>query len=128
MSNHGCCAAAGMLLLPHGIHLHPSCAPACLAGTWLTTTWLLHAARRRRQRGVAAAVLVIALFVKPIVWAMMRILTGFSFAGMYIVCESWLNDKSTNETRGQMLSLYMIVSMGGMSIGQMLVGFGGKQK
>ena len=75
----------------------------------------------------SAAVLVIALFVNPVVWAMMRILTGFSFAGMYIVCESWLNDKSTNETRGQMLSLYMIVSMGGMGIGQMLVGFGGEQ-
>ena len=75
----------------------------------------------------SAAVLVIALFVNPLVWAMMRILTGFSFAGMYIVCESWLNDKSTNKTRGQMLSLYMIVSMGGMGIGQMLVGFGGEQ-
>ena len=75
----------------------------------------------------SAAVLVIALFVNPLVWAMMRILTGFSFAGMYIVCESWLNDKSTNETRGQMLSLYMIVSMGGMGIGQILVGFGGEQ-
>ena len=58
MSNHGCCAAAGMLLLPHGTHLHPSCAPACLAGTWSTTTCLLHAARQRRQRGAEAAVLV----------------------------------------------------------------------
>lgn len=75
----------------------------------------------------SAAVLVIALFFNPLVWAMMRILTGFSFAGMYIVCESWLNDKSTNETRGQMLSLYMIISMGGMGIGQMLVGFGDDQ-
>ena len=75
----------------------------------------------------SAAVLVIALFFNPLVWAMMRILTGFSFAGMYIVCESWLNDKSTNETRGQMLSLYMIISMGGMGIGQMLVGFGDEQ-
>ena len=75
----------------------------------------------------SAAVLVVAILVHPAVWAMMRIVTGFCFAGMYIVCESWLNDKSTNETRGQMLSLYMIVSMGGMGIGQMLVGFGGEQ-
>ena len=75
----------------------------------------------------SAAVLVIALFVNPVIWAAMRILTGLSFAGMYIVCESWLNDKSTNETRGQMLSLYMIISMGGLGIGQLLVGFGGEQ-
>ncbi len=75
----------------------------------------------------SAAVLVIALFVNPVIWAAMRILTGLSFAGMYIVCESWLNNKSTNETRGQMLSLYMIISMGGLGIGQLLVGFGGEQ-
>ena len=74
----------------------------------------------------SAAVLVIAALELPYVWALMRLLTGFSFAGMYIVCESWLNDKSTNETRGQMLSLYMIVSMGGMAIGQMMISAGGK--
>ena len=72
----------------------------------------------------SAAVLVVAILVYPAVWAMMRIVTGFCFAGMYIVCESWLNDKSTNETRGQMLSLYMIISMGGLGIGQMMISTG----
>ena len=72
----------------------------------------------------SAAVLVVAILVHPAVWAMMRIVTGFCFAGMYIVCERWLNDKSTNETRGQMLSLYMIVSMGGLGIGQMMISTG----
>ena len=43
---------------------------------------------------------------------------------MYIVCESWLNDKSTNETRGQMLSLYMIITMGGLGLGQMMISAG----
>jgi len=73
----------------------------------------------------SAAVLVVAALVNPLVWALMRIVTGFCFAGMYIVCESWLNNKSTNETRGQMLSLYMIVSMGGLAAGQLLIGIGG---
>ncbi len=41
---------------------------------------------------------------------------------MYIVVESWLNEKSTNETRGQMLAIYMIVTMAGMSGGQVLGG------
>ena len=72
----------------------------------------------------SAAVLVVAVMVNPAVWAMMRIVTGFCFAGMYIVCESWLNDKSTNETRGQMLSLYMIITMGGLGIGQMMISTG----
>jgi len=73
----------------------------------------------------SAAVLAVAVIVNPAVWALMRIVTGFAFAGMYIVCESWLNDKSTNETRGQMLSLYMIISMGGLAIGQLMIGAGG---
>ncbi len=74
----------------------------------------------------SAAVLIVAALVNPVVWALMRLLTGFCFAGMYIVCESWLNDQSTNETRGQMLSLYMIVSMGGLAIGQLMIGAGGE--
>ena len=72
----------------------------------------------------SSAVLLHAAFTDPWIWAFMRVVTGFSFAGMYIVCESWLNDKSTNETRGQMLSLYMIVTMAGMGIGQMMISFG----
>jgi len=72
----------------------------------------------------SAAVLMVAVIVNPVVWALMRLVTGFCFAGMYIVCESWLNDKSTNETRGQMLSLYMIISMGGLGIGQMMISAG----
>jgi len=71
----------------------------------------------------SAAVLVHALVLDPIVWTTMRIMTGLSFAGMFIVCESWLNDKSTNKTRGQMLSLYMIVTMAGIAAGQMMISF-----
>lgn len=72
----------------------------------------------------SAAVLVHAAVVDPFVWALMRILTGFSFGGMFIVCESWLNDRSTNETRGQMLSLYMIVTMAGIACGQLMISLG----
>ena len=72
----------------------------------------------------SAAVLVVAVIVNPAVWALMRLVTGVCFAGMYIVCESWLNNKSTNETRGQMLSLYMIITMGGLGAGQMMISTG----
>jgi MFS family permease len=54
----------------------------------------------------------------------MRFASGFSFAGMYIVCESWLNEKATNETRGQLLSLYMITNMAGMAAGQLMISLG----
>jgi MFS family permease len=59
----------------------------------------------------------------PVAWAwvMMRLLAGFCFSGIYIVVESWLNDRATNETRGQALSLYMVVQMIGVIAGQGLL-------
>ena len=72
----------------------------------------------------SAAVLMHVALGHPILWALMRLASGFGFAGMYIVCESWLNDKATNATRGQLLSLYMIVNMGGMGLGQLMIGLG----
>lgn len=54
-------------------------------------------------------------------WAAMRVLLGFSFAGVFISAESWLNASSSNETRGQALSAYMIVSMIGVIASQVLM-------
>lgn len=70
------------------------------------------------------AILVQSLFVTPAVWALMRILTGYCLASAYIVTESWLNDRVTNEHRGGLLSVYMIVSYFGMGGGQLLLNTG----
>ena len=59
MSNHGTCAHAGMLLLPHGTHKHLSRGCARLAGTRTTSGCLLHTVRQWRLRGLAAAVPVL---------------------------------------------------------------------
>ena len=55
------------------------------------------------------------------VWALLRLAIGFSFCGVYITAESWLNASSRNETRGQALSAYMIVQMTGVVVGQVLL-------
>lgn len=70
------------------------------------------------------AILLQSLFVTPTVWALMRVLTGFCLASAYIVTESWLNDRVTNEHRGGLLSVYMIVSYLGMGGGQLLLNTG----
>ncbi|MFN3970571.1 MAG: MFS transporter [Gemmobacter sp.] len=57
-------------------------------------------------------------------WAGMRMLIGFSFAGVYVTAESWLNNAATNENRGQALSLYMIVQMIGIISSQALLNVG----
>ena len=69
----------------------------------------------------SVAALVHALQVDPISWTAMRFVTGFSFATLYIVAESWINDRATNETRGQMLAIYMVVLMLGFGVGPFLV-------
>lgn len=70
---------------------------------------------------VAAASLVHALFVDAVVWGGMRMVAGFAYAGLYVVAESWLNDRSSNETRGQLLSIYMVIQFGGLMLGQLLL-------
>ena len=54
-------------------------------------------------------------------WAAMRMVIGFSFAGVYITAESWLNASASNETRGQALSAYMICQMIGIIAAQGLM-------
>jgi MFS family permease len=69
----------------------------------------------------SVSVLLHPVFVLPVPWFALRVLTGFAFAGLYLVTESWLNDVATNETRGQLLSVYMVVMMSCMALGQLLL-------
>ena len=69
----------------------------------------------------SAAILVHALIVTVPVWIAMRLISGFCFAGLYIVAESWLNDRASNESRGKLLSLYMVVTYIGVGVGQLLL-------
>jgi MFS family permease len=69
----------------------------------------------------SAAILLQAVFVQPFVWWAMRLVTGFSYAGLYIVAESWLNESATNRTRGKLFSIYMLISFAGMAGGQLML-------
>ena len=72
----------------------------------------------------STAVLMHIIVIEPWFWVVMRLVTGFSYAGLYVVAESWINDKATNETRGQLLAAYMVVVLGGMGAGQILLNLG----
>ena len=69
------------------------------------------------------AILIHAIFVNPVVWTLGRFLTGFSLIGVYIVTESWLNDRATNRNRGGVLSIYMFITFTGMAVGTLLLNF-----
>ena len=67
------------------------------------------------------AILLHSVFIDPYSWFLIRILTGVSLSGIYVIMESWLNDKSTNQTRGKVLSIYMIITFVFVGIGQLLL-------
>ena len=61
------------------------------------------------------------VWVDPIFWAALRVVTGFCLVGLYMVTESWLNEQASNESRGQVFSAYMIINLGSVAMGQQLL-------
>jgi len=74
------------------------------------------------------SILLHAVFVNPVVWTFARFITGFSIVGIFIVMESWLNDRANNRTRGQLLSIYMFITLIGLSLGTLLLNFSSPEK
>ncbi len=70
---------------------------------------------------VSAILILYPAFANPIAWTAGRIVLGFCLSGVYVTAESWLNNASTNETRGKALSLYLIVQMIGIITAQALL-------
>ena len=74
------------------------------------------------------SILIHAVFVNPAIWTLARFITGFSLVGIFIVMESWLNDRANNRTRGQLLSIYMFITLIGFSLGTLLLNFSSPEK
>lgn len=69
----------------------------------------------------SAVALGYPMVLDALVWVILRLITGFCLAGLYLVVESWLNDQATNETRGVLISTYVTVNFTVITIGQMMV-------
>ena len=59
----------------------------------------------------SATPLMHGLVAEPVLWWLLRITTGFSFAVLYVVIESWLNESATKETRGSIFAIYLVINM-----------------
>ena len=69
----------------------------------------------------ASGVLVMPLAVHPAVWIPLRALSGVCFAGLFMVIESWLNERATRVNRGQILATYMVINLSAVTAGQMVL-------
>lgn len=72
-----------------------------------------------------AVLLAFSLAVTPPFWIMLRALTGACAAGFYMVIESWLNEQSTNATRGRIFGIYLAVNFTALMLGQALLNLWG---
>lgn len=70
---------------------------------------------------MSVTALLHVILVDPILWCILRFASGFCMAGMVLVTESWLNVRSTNRTRGQVMALYMVTNYFAAGCGQFLL-------
>lgn len=69
----------------------------------------------------SCVVLAHAIVLQPLTWWLLRMATGLCFAVLYMIIESWLNEKSSNENRGLVFSIYTIVNLTVVTLGQMML-------
>jgi MFS family permease len=96
-----------------------------MLGSWYTLRVLTQVGHIRAFAALAAllssAVIMMGITDFPVMWFAMRIITGFCYAGMYVVSESWLHGLAKNTFRGRLLAIYSAVVIGGFGLGQLLV-------
>jgi MFS family permease len=72
----------------------------------------------------SAAAIAYPLVIDPLVWVLLRVLTGLTLAGLYMTLESWLNVIAPNEFRGRLFALYTAITLLAMGTGQYLLMLG----
>lgn len=69
----------------------------------------------------SASPLIHGLWVNLWSWGVLRFLSGFCFAVLYVVIESWLNEQSSDENRGTVFSAYILINMTVLAVGQQML-------
>lgn len=69
----------------------------------------------------SAATLMHPLAVNVAAWALLRAITGFCFAGLVMIIESWINERATNANRGSILSVYRVIDLSATTAGNALL-------
>jgi MFS family permease len=98
-----------------------------VAGCFFGPRLVRRAGHIRSFAALAATAAIVALmtglWISEIGWIVLRVFTGFAMAGAFMIIESWLNERATNENRGTVFGLYMMVTYAAIMAGQMSVAF-----
>jgi MFS family permease len=69
----------------------------------------------------SAGTLLLVLVIDPVMWSAVRFASGFCFAGLFTIMESWLNSGVSNHDRARVLALYRIIDIGSVTGAQFLI-------
>src|SRR5690606_24346414 len=99
-----------------------------VAGCYFAPRIVRRAGHVRAFGAFAASAAIIALLtglmIDPFIWILLRACTGFVMAGAFMIIESWLNERATNENRGAVFGIYMVITYASIMAGQMIVAGG----
>jgi len=73
----------------------------------------------------SASAITYSLIPDVRVWMALRLVDGFSVAGIFVCLESWLGDRAEETRRGATIAFYMIALYGGQALSQALLGLSG---
>src|SRR5690606_34610314 len=95
-----------------------------MGGAWICPPLIMRVGHIRAFASFAAVAAVVSLMyglvVGPIPWWCLRIANGVALMGIYMVIESWLNERAQT-ARARIFALYMMVNLIAIAIGQYLV-------
>lgn len=69
----------------------------------------------------SAAPLVHNIWISAEVWWLLRAASGFCLATLFMIIESWINEKATNKNRGAVFSTYTVISLTVVTLGQLMI-------
>jgi MFS family permease len=69
----------------------------------------------------AVGTILLAMFIDPLMWSIVRFMTGFCFAGLFTIMEAWINSGVENRDRAQVLAVYRVIDLGAVTGSQFLI-------
>lgn len=71
-----------------------------------------------------AMIMLHGCYISALAWAVFRFFSGIATIGLFMVIESWFNERAQPRTRGRVFSIYMVMCYLGSSVGQQLLNLG----
>lgn len=96
-----------------------------ISGTFLCPKLIRRVGHIRTLAALATICASISLlqgfFINIPAWAIMRFVSGICIVGMFMVIESWMNSQASNENRGRVFAIYVLINLCFQAVGQFMI-------